>query len=77
MWSDTGWDWVVLGAGYVLALSLFRFLGGFAAAGTAITRWGSSSSRAKVAARLRAASSEDRADGGAEDGVVDPLRHLR
>ena len=34
---------IFIGAGYVLALAFFRFLGGFGAAGDAFQTWGRSS----------------------------------
>ena len=40
MWSDGFIDLLILGSGYVLALLLFSWLGGFARAGEAIRRWG-------------------------------------
>ena len=40
MWSDGILDWVLIGFGYVLALGLFVWLGGFARAGEAIRSWG-------------------------------------
>jgi hypothetical protein len=37
---------MILGSGYVLALGLFYWLGGFRRAGEAISSWGRSSARA-------------------------------
>ncbi len=50
MWTDGWLDWVVLLSGYVLALAIFRFLGGFPAAGDAFRSWSKaySSRRAKL-----------------------------
>ncbi len=44
MWREGIVDWIVLGSGYLLALGLFTWLGGFARAGTTIKHWGSASS---------------------------------
>jgi hypothetical protein len=44
---------ILIGAGYVLALAFFRFLGGFGAAGDAFQTWGRLSSERR---RRRAAS---------------------
>ena len=46
MWPGGFADWVILGSGYVLALGLFYWLGGFRRAGEAISSWGRSSARA-------------------------------
>ena len=48
MWTDGWLDWVVLLSGYVLALTIFRFLGGFAAAGDAFRTWGKAYSARKT-----------------------------
>jgi hypothetical protein len=40
MWTDGGWDWVIVAALYGMGLGAFQLLGGFAAAGRAIQRWG-------------------------------------
>lgn len=49
MWPGGVADWIVLGSGYVLALGLFYWLGGFHRAGEAISSWGHrSSSRGTV-----------------------------
>lgn len=40
MWRDGIVDWIVLGSGYLLALGLFAWLGGFGRAGDAIRQWG-------------------------------------
>ena len=40
MWTDGWLDWVILLSGYVFALAIFRFLGGFPAAGDAFRKWG-------------------------------------
>ena len=37
-------DWLIVAVLYVLMLVLFRWLGGFAAAGRAFSEWGRSSS---------------------------------
>jgi hypothetical protein len=34
------WDWIWIGALYLLGMSVFRWLGGLAAAANAIQRWG-------------------------------------
>jgi len=52
MWREGIVDWIVLGSGYLLALGLFAWLGGFVRAGTAIKRWGSSATREDAAHRL-------------------------
>ena len=52
MWSEGIVDWIVLGSGYLLALGLFAWLGGFARAATVIKHWGSSSTREDAAHRL-------------------------
>ena len=52
MWREGIVDWIVLGSGYLLALGLFAWLGGFACAATAIKRWGSLSTREDAAHRL-------------------------
>jgi hypothetical protein len=52
MWREGIVDWIVLGSGYLLALGLFAWLGGFARAATAIKRWGSLSTREDAAHRL-------------------------
>ena len=39
MWTDGWLDWVILLSGYVFALAIFRFLGGFPAAGEAFRNW--------------------------------------
>jgi hypothetical protein len=40
MWSDGVWDWVIVGVLYAIGIGAFQLLGGFAAAGRAIQRWG-------------------------------------
>ena len=40
MWSGGIWDWVVIGVLYAIGLGAFQLLGGIAAAGRAIERWG-------------------------------------
>ena len=40
MWSDGVWDWVIVGTLYAVGMGVFQLLGGFAAAGRAIQRWG-------------------------------------
>ena len=47
------WTWILIIAGYVALLFVFRLMGGMAAAGGAITTWG-----ARNAARRRAAVEE-------------------
>jgi hypothetical protein len=50
------WTWILIVAGYVAMLFVFRLMGGIAAAGEAISGWGSRSSarrRAAVEKRLR------------------------
>ena len=42
MWRDGIIDWIVLGSGYLLALVLFAWLGGFRRAGETIREWGRS-----------------------------------
>ena len=44
------WTWIFIAAGYVAALFGFRLLGGFSAAGGAITTWGQRSSARRRAA---------------------------
>jgi hypothetical protein len=49
------WSWIFIVAGYVALLFVFRLMGGIAAAGQAISGWGSRSSahrRAAVEKRL-------------------------
>ncbi len=46
------WSWIGIGVLYVLGIGFFRWLGGVAAAGDAIARWG----RATAEHRRRAAS---------------------
>ena len=54
MWPGGVADWIVLGSGYLLALGLFYWLGGFHRAGEAISTWGRrSSSRGAVRRRPR------------------------
>lgn len=45
MWHGGPIDWIVLASGYLLALGLFYWLGGFRRAGDAIRNWGRSSTR--------------------------------
>ena len=45
MWPGGVVDWIILASGYVLALGLFFWLGGFESAGRAISSWGRSSTR--------------------------------
>ena len=45
MWRGGSIDWVVLASGYLLALGLFYWLGGFKRAGDAIRNWGRSNTR--------------------------------
>ena len=45
MWQGGPIDWIVLASGYLLALGLFYWLGGFRRAGDAIRNWGRSSPR--------------------------------
>ena len=40
MWTGTHWDWLIIGAGYVLGLAFFQVLGGLQAASRAIQNWG-------------------------------------
>jgi hypothetical protein len=40
MWTEGVWDWVIVGTLYAVGIGLFQLLGGFAAAGRAIQRWG-------------------------------------
>jgi hypothetical protein len=50
------WSWIFIVAGYVVLLFVFRLMGGIAAAGQAISTWGSRSSarrRHGVEQRLR------------------------
>jgi hypothetical protein len=42
------WTVVLIAVLYVLAVGLFRWLGGFAAAGEACRRWGQASSATRV-----------------------------
>ena len=44
MWQD-GIGWVLIGLGYLLALGLFTWLGGFARAAEAFRSWGRAASR--------------------------------
>jgi hypothetical protein len=48
MWGHGAWDWVIVGAAWVLAVGFFRVLGGVGAACDAIADWGRSSSRKRV-----------------------------
>jgi hypothetical protein len=44
MWTGGAWDWVIVVILYGFGLSLFRALGGIAAAATALQRWGRTTS---------------------------------
>jgi hypothetical protein len=44
MWTHGAWDWVIVGGLYVFGFAFFQLLGGFAAAGKAIERWGRTTS---------------------------------
>jgi hypothetical protein len=49
-------SWILIGLAYVLSIGLFRWLGGVAAAGDAIARWGRASAekrRRKLEAAAR------------------------
>jgi hypothetical protein len=48
MWTDGWLDWAVLLSGYVFALAIFRFLGGFPAAGDAFRSWSQAYSARKT-----------------------------
>ena len=48
MWPGGTADWIILGSGYVLALGLFYWLGGFHRAGEAIKGWGTSTTRVRL-----------------------------
>jgi hypothetical protein len=43
------WNWVVIIGGYLFAALVLRLLGGFNAAGDAISRWGRHSSEKRMA----------------------------
>ena len=42
-------EWIAIAAGYVAALVVFRWLGGFGSAGRAVREWGSSRTSNRVA----------------------------
>jgi hypothetical protein len=43
------WNWVIIVGGYAFAAFLLRLIGGFNAAGDAISKWGRSSSARRLA----------------------------
>jgi hypothetical protein len=48
MWGHGAWDWVIVGAAWVLAVGFFRVLGGVGAACDAIADWGRESTRRRI-----------------------------